>query len=86
MKIIRMLKTSAGPKGVFPKGQVRTVDDLTAAILIDSDAAELVATIAEPPPPRTGEGPRGHPRGSGLGAGAGSGCFGGAAQKGEKVK
>lgn len=49
MKIIRMLKTMAGPYGVFPMGQVRTVDDDVAAMAIGAGAAELVAVIAEPP-------------------------------------
>lgn len=37
----------AGPYGVFPLGQVRTVDDVTAAMAIGAGAAELVANIAE---------------------------------------
>lgn len=48
MKIIRMTKTMAGPYGVYPVGQVRTVDDLTAAMAIGAGAAELVAHIADP--------------------------------------
>lgn len=52
MKIIRMLKTMAGPSGVFPAGQVRSVDDVTAAMLIGSEVAELVGRVqpaADPP-------------------------------------
>lgn len=48
MKIIRMLKTMAGPYGIYPAGQVRTVEDVTAAMLIGAEAAELVANIVQP--------------------------------------
>ena len=54
MKIIRMTKTASGPIGTFPTGMVRTVDDVTAAMLIGAEAAELVGNIAQPRP----EGPR----------------------------
>ena len=49
MKIIRMTKTASGPSGTFPTGMVRTVDDMTAAMLIGAEAAELVANVAQPP-------------------------------------
>lgn len=48
MKIIQMKKTMAGPYGVFPVGQVRTVEDETAKTLIDAGAAILVADIVPP--------------------------------------
>lgn len=49
MKIIRMTKTMSGPQGTFPVGQVRTVDDVTAAMLIGAEAAKLVQNIAPDP-------------------------------------
>lgn len=49
MKIIRMIKTMSGPSGTFPVGQVRTVDDVTAAMLIGAEAAKLVKSIAPAP-------------------------------------
>ena len=49
MKIIRMTKTMSGPQGTFPVGQVRTVDDVTAAMLIGAEAAKLVRNIAPAP-------------------------------------
>lgn len=55
MKIIRMIKTMSGPQGTFPVGQVRTVDDLTAAMLIGAEAAELIAAVGEPAEPAEAE-------------------------------
>lgn len=53
MKIIRMIKTMAGPAGVFTSGQMYTVDDTTAEQAVDAHAAEVVATIAETPSQET---------------------------------
>lgn len=50
MQIVRMIKTMAGPDGVFPVGQVRTVDDAAAEMLIGAGAAELIAVITPTPP------------------------------------
>lgn len=47
MKIIRMTKTMSGPQGTFPVGLVRTVDDVTAAMLIGAEAAKLVQALPE---------------------------------------
>lgn len=49
MKIIRMIKTMAGPDGTFTAGMVRKVDDAEAAALVDIRVAELVADIAAGP-------------------------------------
>lgn len=53
MKIIRMITTMAGPAGVFTSGGMYTVDDVTAEQAVDAHAAEVVATIAEPPSQET---------------------------------
>ncbi|MEZ4714298.1 MAG: hypothetical protein R3A44_44370 [Caldilineaceae bacterium] len=46
MKLIRMLKTMAGPDGVWHPGMKPfTVDDETAEMLVNAEAAEIVATI-----------------------------------------
>lgn len=55
MKIIRMIKTMSGPSGTFPVGQVRTVDDVTAAMLIGAEAAKLVQNIAPAPDAESSE-------------------------------
>lgn len=46
MKLIRMTKTMAGPEGTFGAGKLRTVDDATATMLIEAEAAEVIALIA----------------------------------------
>lgn len=54
MKIIRMIKTMAGPTGLFTSGMVRTVEDTTAAMLIGAGAAILAPGVVQPnstPPP-----------------------------------
>lgn len=45
MKVIRMIKTMSGPAGTYPTGMQRTVDDVTAAMLIGAEAATLVQNI-----------------------------------------
>ncbi|HMR01760.1 MAG TPA: hypothetical protein PKA43_00150 [Candidatus Competibacter phosphatis] len=52
MKIIRMVRTMAGPHGVFPAGQVRTVADEVADPLIAAKAAVLIRALAPPGPPQ----------------------------------
>lgn len=48
MKIVHMLKTMAGPDGVTPVGKTMTVDEVTAAQLVEAEAAEVIATVAAP--------------------------------------
>lgn len=49
MKLIRMTKTMAGPNGVrHPGMKPFTVPDEEAAQLVTAEAAEVIATIADP--------------------------------------
>ena len=48
MKLIRMIRTMAGPDGIRPAGSgPYTVSDEEAAMLVQADAAEIVATISD---------------------------------------
>jgi len=53
MKLIRMLKTMAGPKGTYVAGSTTTVGEREAAALVGANAAEIVADITLRPPETT---------------------------------
>lgn len=45
MAIIRMLKTAAGPEGVFPAGALAGMETAAAALLVAAGAAEWVVEV-----------------------------------------
>ena len=47
MKLIRMKKMMAGPAGTRPPGLQLTVSDVEAAMLVEAEAAEVIAEIAD---------------------------------------
>lgn len=53
MKLVRMIKTMAGPNGVRTAGDVLSMSDQEALILLDARVIEVVADIRPPAPEST---------------------------------